>query len=126
MRSSIYSLHEKCSYSELFWSVFSRIWTEYGEALVSLRIQFECGKIRTRTAPNTDTFYAVIIMKGSLSFNFYPWFARLLWTLYPLWHFFCWKLLPMQESIKGCSRSVCWIKRSVIYRLFPRIALYGP
>ena len=23
-------LHEKCSYSELFWSVFSRIWTEYG------------------------------------------------------------------------------------------------
>ena len=22
---------EKCSYSELFWSLFSRIWTEYGE-----------------------------------------------------------------------------------------------
>ena len=51
---------------------------------VSLRIQFECGKIRTRTTPNTDTFYTVIIIKGSLSFNFYPWFARLLWTLYPL------------------------------------------
>ena len=28
-----------------FWSVFSRIWTEYE---VSLRIQSECGKIRTR------------------------------------------------------------------------------
>ena len=26
---------------------------------VSLRIQSECGKIRTRTTPNTDTFYAV-------------------------------------------------------------------
>ena len=27
---------------------------------VSLRIQFECGKIRTRITPNTDTFHAVI------------------------------------------------------------------
>ena len=26
---------------------------------VSYRIQFECGKIRTRITPNTDTFYAV-------------------------------------------------------------------
>ena len=30
-----------------FWSVFSRIQTEYGKIL-SLRIQSECGKIRTR------------------------------------------------------------------------------
>ena len=28
---------------------------------VSLRIQSECGKIRTRITPNTDTFYAVMI-----------------------------------------------------------------
>ena len=28
---------------------------------VSLRIQSECGKIRTRKTPNTDTFYAVIV-----------------------------------------------------------------
>ena len=27
----------------------------------SLRIQFECGKIQTRTTPNMDTFYAVCI-----------------------------------------------------------------
>ena len=27
----IIPLREKCPYSELFWSVFSRIWTEYGE-----------------------------------------------------------------------------------------------
>ena len=26
-------LHEKCPYSELLWSAFSRIWTEYGEIL---------------------------------------------------------------------------------------------
>ena len=25
------TLHEKCSYSEFFWFVFSRIWTEHGE-----------------------------------------------------------------------------------------------
>ena len=36
----------KCPYSELFWSVFSRIRNEYG-------------KIRTRITPNTDTFYVV-------------------------------------------------------------------
>ena len=27
------TLREKCSYSELFWCAFSRIWTEYGEIL---------------------------------------------------------------------------------------------
>ena len=27
------TLGKKCPYSELFWSVFSRIWTEYGEIL---------------------------------------------------------------------------------------------
>ena len=31
-----------------FRSVFSRIWTEYGEIRVVLRIQFESGKIQTR------------------------------------------------------------------------------
>ena len=25
------ALREKCLYSELFWSAFSRIWNEYGE-----------------------------------------------------------------------------------------------
>ena len=36
-----------CPYSELFWSVFFRIWTEYE-------------KIRIRKTPNTETFYAVV------------------------------------------------------------------
>ena len=39
-------LCEKCPYSELFWSAFSRI-------------QYKCGKILTRITPNEDTFYAV-------------------------------------------------------------------
>ena len=39
------SLREKCPYSEFLWSVFTLIWTEYGEIL--------------RNIPNTDTFHAV-------------------------------------------------------------------
>ena len=50
------SLREKCPYSELFRSVFSRIWTEYGEMLLNTE---RCGKMWTKTTPNTDTFHAV-------------------------------------------------------------------
>ena len=32
---------------------------------VSLRIQSECGKMRTRITPNTDTVYAVCILRSS-------------------------------------------------------------
>ena len=39
----------------LFWSAFSRIRTEYRP----LRIQSECGKMRTRITPNMDTFYVM-------------------------------------------------------------------
>ena len=38
---------------------FSHIQIRYS---VSLRIQSECGKMRTRITPNTDTFYAVILL----------------------------------------------------------------
>ena len=51
-------LRKKCPYSELFWPVFSRIWTEY-------HIQSECGKIRTRITPNTDTFHTVANAESS-------------------------------------------------------------
>ena len=57
------SLRKKCSYSELFWSVFSRIRTEYGEILrispYLVRMWENAGKMRTRITPNTGTFYAV-------------------------------------------------------------------
>ena len=42
-----------------FWSVFSRNRIEYS---VSLRIESECGKIRTRKTPNTDTIYTVVVI----------------------------------------------------------------
>ena len=48
------------SYSGLH---FSWIFPQYGlntdRCSVSLRIQFECGKIRTRITPTMDTFYAI-------------------------------------------------------------------
>ena len=48
-----------CPHSEIFWSVFSRIRTEYGELRGIFRIQSEWGEIRTRKSPNKDFFYAV-------------------------------------------------------------------
>ena len=54
--SPILTLRKKGPYSELFWSVFSRIRTES----VSLRIQSEYGEIQTRITQNTDTFYTVL------------------------------------------------------------------
>ena len=48
------SLHQKCPYSELFWSVFFCIWSI---SPYSVRMR----KIRTKITPNTDTFYAVVL-----------------------------------------------------------------
>ena len=56
-----HSLREKWPYSELFWSAFSTFGLNTERYFVSLRIQFEYGKVRTRVTPNTDTFYVVII-----------------------------------------------------------------
>ena len=69
-------LREKCPYLELFWSAFSRIRTEYERYSLSLRIQFECGKMWIRITPNADTFYAVqFTVHGSLQIRF---------TLFPI------------------------------------------
>ena len=48
------------SYSGPYFPAF-RLNTERYE--VSLRIQFECGKIWTRITPYTDTLYAVYLLK---------------------------------------------------------------
>ena len=48
------TLREKCPYSELFWSAFSRI-------RAALSIQSEYGKMWTRITPNKDTFYALLV-----------------------------------------------------------------
>ena len=66
-------MREKSPYSEFFWSEFSRICTDYGE--YTLRIQFECGKIRTRKNPNTDTFHVVIYIIQRKGYFLFAWIA---------------------------------------------------
>ena len=44
------------SYYGSYFSAFGLNKERHG---VSIRIQFECGKMRTRITPNTDTFHAV-------------------------------------------------------------------
>ena len=55
------ALRKKCSYSELFWSAFSVLGLNTEKYSVSLRVQSECGKIRTRVTPNTGTFYTLLL-----------------------------------------------------------------
>ena len=54
------SLRKNCPYSKFFWSVFSRIQS------ISLRIQCQWGKIRTRKTSNTDSFHAVFVWKRAV------------------------------------------------------------
>ena len=53
------SLRKKCPYLELFWSVFSRIRTKYGDILRISPYSIQMRENRTRITPNMDTFHAV-------------------------------------------------------------------
>ena len=79
-----YPLSKKCPYSELFWSAFSRIWTEYGEMLrispYSVRMGENAGKMRTRITPNIDTLYVVIVKNT---------WVLVLSTIFMAWWFSC-------------------------------------
>ena len=55
-----YTLHEKCLYSEFFWSIFSRIRAEYGEILCISSYSVWMRENTNQKTSNTDTFYAVI------------------------------------------------------------------
>ena len=52
------SRRKKCPYSEFFWSVYSRIWSQYGDLQSKYSYSVQIGEIRTRKSPNTDTFYS--------------------------------------------------------------------
>ena len=60
-------LREKCPYLEFFWSIFSRIWTEYGEISVTPYTPYlsvfslNTIKYEPEKTPNTDTFHAVLV-----------------------------------------------------------------
>ena len=54
------TLRKKCSYSELLWSAFCRIFAHSDP--YSVRMRENAGKIRTRITPNTNTFCAVLVI----------------------------------------------------------------
>ena len=57
-----FTLREKCRAWSYLGPYFSAFGLNTERNTVSLRIQSECGKIRTRIIPNTDTFYAVLVI----------------------------------------------------------------
>ena len=107
------TLREKYPYSELFWSVFSCIRTEYGE----IRMQSKCRKIRTRITPNTDTFHAVRIFIG------FPILCIAgLENIYPSGHFLnqSVKVLPWIEI-----DNMMFFKRVWLWNEFERFAVFS-
>ena len=67
------------SYFGLHFLAFGMNTERYG---VSLHIQSECGKMRTRITLNTDTFHAVWRTKFFLDMWFLQWYRTLLWTIF--------------------------------------------
>ena len=59
IKKVILALRKKCPYSELFCSVFPAFGLNVERYGASLRIESECGKIRTGITPNKDTFPTV-------------------------------------------------------------------
>ena len=60
---SIYVLREKYPYSELFWSVFSHIWTEYGEII---RVSPYSVRMRENTDQNNFEYGHFLSSDGSM------------------------------------------------------------
>ena len=61
-----YLLLFHCGKSVRIWSFFDSYFPAFGlnakRCFIPLRIQWDCGKIRTRRTPNTDTFHTVFII----------------------------------------------------------------
>ena len=54
-----WKLRKKCLYSEFFWSVFSRIWTECRDLQSKSPYSGRMWEIKTRKTLGTDTFHAL-------------------------------------------------------------------
>ena len=63
LRIDYLALCEKYPYLELFWSVFSRIWTEYGEMLRISPYSVRMWENTDQNTPNTNFFHTVLVMK---------------------------------------------------------------
>ena len=60
-KSTLCTLLKNCSYSEFFWSTFSRIRTKYQDLQSKYQYSIRMRKNADQKTPNTDTFYALWI-----------------------------------------------------------------
>ena len=88
-----FSQREKCSNTEFFLVVFSRIRTEYG---VNLRIQSECGKMRTRKN-SVFGHFSRIVSQVTVNRCSVKYFSRKIFT-----KLFKKQLLTLVSIIFGC------------------------
>ena len=83
----VYGFH--CIKSVHIWSYSGPYFPTFGlnteRYFISLRIQSECGKIRTRITPNTDTFYAVFV--PSIIANFINFTQKIRFNFPSLYYF---------------------------------------
>ena len=61
------TVFKNCSYSKFFWSVFSRIRTEYGPEKLRIRTHFSQWNLQFRENLYSNIFYAVIMENERVS-----------------------------------------------------------
>ena len=108
------------SYSGLYLSVFGLKTERY---FVSLRIQYKCKKIRTRIAPNTDTFHTVYFilerrkLKILVSISYY---VKLWTTTYSIASNK--KLTILSNTFKALKWNQVWVWKQLFRNLrFPEM-----
>ena len=77
-QSKVFRLHEisifeKCPYSKLFWSAFSRIWTEYGEIR---SISPYSVRMRKNGDHNNSKYGHFSRSDSGINIVFYPWYCQ--------------------------------------------------
>ena len=98
------SLHKKCPYLELFWSAFSGIRSECRKIRSISQYSIRMRENRTRITPNTDTFYAVVVVWDLSSFSD-QWIKQLTIAKFsedfnqsPLWKWNSWRDLRTTDT----------------------------
>ena len=60
--AKLYALREKCRYSDLIWSVFFPIRTEYEDLGSKSPNSVQMRENTDKKTPNTNTFFAVMVL----------------------------------------------------------------
>ena len=130
-------LRKKCPYSELFWSTFSRIRTEYGEICISSYLvwmrenadqnnfkywRFSCSVLNASpNLPNNmivsvicTSFFLTVLVKHQINFFHQPFHVRknciMNWPCLTVWwlNWFVWFLFFLTWNMYFKYRFCCW------------------